>query len=52
MLLDSANLTVLPEEFESFVRTYPAFRAQADGLYQIAGMEEESVALDFDPRVG
>lgn len=49
MLLDNANLTVLPEEFESFVRTFPAFRAQADGLYQIPGLDEENVALNFDP---
>ncbi|MER3420329.1 MAG: hypothetical protein C4290_07320 [Chloroflexota bacterium] len=45
-LLDAAQLTVSDEEFQLFVRIYPAMRAGADGLY-IPETRYEEAALVF-----
>jgi hypothetical protein len=47
-LFDAAQLTVSDEEFERFVKLYPALRDQADGIY-LSDMEAASPAMAFDP---
>jgi hypothetical protein len=46
-LLDSAGLKTSDEEFQLFVRIYPAMRAGADGMY-ISETRYEDPALIFD----
>ena len=46
-LLDAAQLKMSQEEFDLFVRTYPALRAGADGLY-IPETRYEDPALIYD----
>ena len=46
-LLDSAGLKTSDDEFQLFVRIYPAMRAGADGMY-IAETRYEDPALIFD----
>jgi hypothetical protein len=46
-LLDAAKLNVSDEEFELFVRLYPAMREGADSLY-IPETRNEDPALIFD----
>jgi hypothetical protein len=46
-LLDAAQLTMSDEEFELFVKTYPALRQGADSLY-IPETRYEDPALIFD----
>ena len=46
-LIDAAHLHMSDEEFELFVRMYPAMRAGADGLY-IPETRYEDPALIFD----
>jgi hypothetical protein len=46
-LLDTAQLRLSDEEFELFVRIYPAMRAGADGMY-IPETRYEDPALIFD----
>lgn len=47
-LLDAANITVPDEEIEAMIKTYPALRAQANGLY-LPELEFVDPAVDFDP---
>lgn len=47
-LLEAANITVPDEEIAGLVTTYPALRAQADGLY-LPELEFVDPAVDFDP---
>lgn len=44
-LLDAAKLTVSDEEFQLFVRVYPAMRAGADSLYIPETRYEEPVLV-------
>ncbi len=45
-LLDAAGLEVTDDEFDMFVRVYPALRAAADSLYLAEALEEDpSVTL-------
>ena len=45
-LLDAAGLVVTDDEFDTFVRVYPALRAAADSLYLTEALEEDpSVTL-------
>lgn len=46
-LLDAAQLTMSDEEFELFVKLYPAMRSGADKLY-IPEARYEDPALIFD----
>jgi hypothetical protein len=46
-LLDAAQLTMNEDEFELFVRSYPALRQGADSLY-IPETRYEDPALIFD----
>ena len=46
-LLDAAQLKMSQEEFDLFVRSYPALRAGADGLY-IPETRYEDPALIYD----
>ena len=46
-LLDAAQLKMSEEEFDLFVRTYPALRAGADGMY-IPETRYEDPALIYD----
>jgi hypothetical protein len=46
-LLDAAQLTMNEDEFELFVKTYPALRQGADSLY-IPETRYEDPALIFD----
>ena len=46
-LLDAAQLKMSQEEFDLFVRTYPALRAGADGMY-IPETRYEDPALIYD----
>jgi hypothetical protein len=46
-LLDAAQLKMSDEEFDIFVRIYPAMRAGADGMY-IPETRYEDPALIFD----
>jgi len=47
-LLDAAQLKMSEEEFQLFVRMYPALRTGADNMY-IAETRYEEPALVFDP---
>ncbi|HEX3816018.1 MAG TPA: hypothetical protein VHX59_24530 [Mycobacteriales bacterium] len=47
-LLGAANITVSEAEFLDFAKSYPALRAQADGLY-LPELEAVDPALSFDP---
>lgn len=47
-LLDAAGLRVSEDEFQLFVRIYPAMRAGADSLY-LPETRYEDPALIFDP---
>lgn len=47
-LLDAAHITVPDEEIEALVKTYPALRTQADGLY-LPELEFVDPAVDFNP---
>ena len=45
-LLDVAGLEVSDDEFDTFVRVYPALRAAADSLYLAEALEQDpSVTL-------
>lgn len=46
-LLDAAQLQVNDEEFQLFVKTYPAMRAGADGMYLPETRSEEPARI-FD----
>ena len=48
-LLDAAGITMSPEEFDGFVRIYPAMRAGADSMY-IPETRYEDPALIFSPE--
>jgi hypothetical protein len=48
-LLGAAGLTVSDEEFELFVRTYPALRTAADAMY-LPEVRYAEPALNFDAR--
>ena len=47
-LLDAAQLKMSDEEFQLFVRMYPALRTGADSMY-FAETRYEEPALVFDP---
>lgn len=47
-MLDAETLTVSAEEFEMFVRIYPAMRAGADSLY-FPETRYEDPALIYSP---
>ncbi|HEX8966915.1 MAG TPA: hypothetical protein VF937_03480 [Chloroflexota bacterium] len=46
-LLDAAQLRVSDEEFQLFVKIYPAIRAGADAMYMAEARYEEP-SLNFD----
>jgi hypothetical protein len=47
-LLDAAQLKVNEEEFEAFVKLYPAFREAVEAMY-LPETRYEEPALSFDP---
>jgi hypothetical protein len=47
-LLEAASITIPDEEITALAKTYPALRAQADGLY-LPELEFIDPAVDFDP---
>ncbi|MDQ6672467.1 MAG: hypothetical protein M3069_17275 [Chloroflexota bacterium] len=47
-LLDAAQLGMSDDEFQLFVKVYPALRAGADGMY-IPETRYEDPALIYDP---
>jgi hypothetical protein len=49
MLLEAAQLTVSDEEFDLFVKVYPALRADADGMY-LPEVRYAELSLTFDAR--
>jgi hypothetical protein len=48
-LLDAAQLKMSDEEFQLFVKIYPAMRSGADSMY-IPETRYEDPALMFDPK--
>lgn len=46
--VEAAGLPLTPEEYEAFVKMYPALRAGADSLY-IEAVRYEEPALVFSP---
>ncbi|GAA0584275.1 hypothetical protein GCM10010172_81550 [Paractinoplanes ferrugineus] len=49
VLFEAAGITVPPDEFDYFVKVYPALRAGLDALYEVPMTKEEEPQLVFSP---